>query len=70
MNAIQPKTKELAIHHCGCHENLVIIAMRYMADAYCPKQPPYQVWTQYNFRERSWCHNTVVASYHSNEAYG
>ena len=37
MNSIQPKTKELAIHHCGCHGNLVIIAMRYMADAYCPK---------------------------------
>ena len=29
--------------HCGCHGNLVSIAMRYVADAYHPKEPPYQI---------------------------
>ena len=39
------KTKELLTYHCGCHGNL---AMRYVADAYHPKEPPYKIWTQYN----------------------
>ena len=30
-------------YYCGCHDNLVTIAMRYVADAYCPKEPPYQI---------------------------
>ena len=25
-----------------------------MADAYCPKEPPYQIWTQYQLREGSY----------------
>ena len=29
---------------------LVTIAMRQMADAYCLKEPPYQIWTQYDLR--------------------
>ena len=34
------KTKELFIgFHFGCHDQ-VAIAMRYVADAYCPKEPP------------------------------
>ena len=37
------KTKELLMHHCGCHGNLVTIAMTYVADAYRPKEPPYQI---------------------------
>ena len=65
MNSIQPKTKELTIHHCGCHGNLVIIAMRYMADAYCPNEPPYQIWTQYNLKKElltyyCGCHGNLV----------
>ena len=36
----------------GCG-NLATIAMRYVADAHCPKEPPYQIWTQYNLRQRS-----------------
>ena len=28
--------------------------MRYMADAYCPREPPYQIWTQYDLRQRSY----------------
>ena len=35
--------KELLMHHCGCYGNLVSIAMRYVADAYRPKEPPYQI---------------------------
>ena len=40
MDLIRLKTKELLTYYCGCHGNLVIIAMRYMADAYCPKEIP------------------------------
>ena len=47
--------------HSGCHGNQVSIAMSYEADAYCPKEPPYQMWTQYDLRQRSYCHITVVA---------
>ena len=46
MNTIQPKTKELVTYYCGCHGNhgnLVTIAMRYVADAYCPKETPCQI---------------------------
>ena len=38
MNSIQLKIKELLMYHCGCHSNLVIIAMKYAADVYCPKE--------------------------------
>ena len=34
--------------YSGCHGDLVTIAPRYVADAYCPKEPPYQIWTQYD----------------------
>ena len=37
--------KELVTYHSGFHGNLVTIAMRYVADAYCPNEPPYQIWT-------------------------
>ena len=40
MNSIQAKTKELLTYHCGCHGNLVTIATRYVADAYCHNKPP------------------------------
>ena len=35
MDSIQLKTKESLTYHCGCHGNLVTIATRYFADAYC-----------------------------------
>ena len=54
VNLIQFKTKELLMYHCGCHGNLVSIATRYVADPYLPKEPPYQIWTQYNIRQRSY----------------
>ena len=53
MDTIQLKTKELLTYHCGCLGNLVTMANRYVADAYCPKEPPYQIWTQYNLRQWS-----------------
>ena len=53
MDSIWPKIKEFVTYYCGCHGNLVTIATRILADAYCPKEPPYQVWTQCNFRQRS-----------------
>ena len=37
MDSIQPKTKELMTYYCGCHGNLVTIAMRFVADAYSHK---------------------------------
>ena len=40
------KTKELLRFRFGCHGIQGIIAMRYyVADAYCPKEAPYQIWT-------------------------
>ena len=48
MDSIRPKTKELVTFSCGCHGNLVTIAMRFVANAYCNKEPPYQIWNQYN----------------------
>ena len=47
MNSIRLKTKELLTHHCSCQGNLVTIATKYVADVCCPKDPPYQIWTQY-----------------------
>ena len=38
MNSIQPKTKKLVKFHSGCHGNPVIIAIRYVADAYRPNE--------------------------------
>ena len=36
MGSIELKTNELLTYHCGCHGNLVTIATRYVANAYCP----------------------------------
>ena len=36
VDSIGPKTNELLTYCCGCHDNLVTIAMRYVADAYYP----------------------------------
>ena len=54
MDLIQPEAKELVTYYCGCHGNIVTIATRYVADAYCPKEHPYQIWTQYDLRQRSY----------------
>ena len=51
MDSIRLKTKELVTYYCGCHGNLVTIATRYVVDAYCPKEPPYQIWNEYNLRK-------------------
>ena len=48
------KTKEFMTYLCGCHGNLVIIATMYVADTYCPKEAPCQIWSQYNLRQRSY----------------
>ena len=37
------KTYKLLRYHCGCHGKLVIIATRYVADAYHPKKASYQI---------------------------
>ena len=42
------------MYHCDCHGNSVTIASRYVADAYLPKEPPYQIWTQSNLRQKSY----------------
>ena len=36
--SIRVKTKELLRHHCSYHGNLVTISIRYVANAYCPKE--------------------------------
>ena len=32
------KTKDLLRYHCSFHGNLVAIALKHAADAYCPKE--------------------------------
>ena len=54
VDSIWLKTKELLTYHCGCHGSLVTIATRYAADAYFPKEPPYQIWTQSNLRQKTY----------------
>ena len=46
MTSIGLKIKELFTLHCGCHGNLVTIAMRYVADAYHTKKASS---TKYDF---------------------
>ena len=43
IKSIQLETKELLTYFCGYHGNLVTIATRYVADAYCPKEAPCQI---------------------------
>ena len=50
MDSIRLKTKELLMYHCGCYGNLVTIATLYVADAYRPKEPLYQIYIQYSLR--------------------
>ena len=38
MNSRHLKTKELSRNHCSYHGNLVAVAVKYAADAYCPKE--------------------------------
>ena len=54
VDSIQLETKELLTYHCGCHGKLVTKATRYVADAYRPKEPSYQIWIQYDLRQRSY----------------
>ena len=54
VDSIRPKTKELLMYHFSCHGNLVTTATRYMADAYGPKEPPCQIWTQYILIQKSY----------------
>ena len=46
MGSIGLQTNELLTYHCGCHGNLVAIATRYVANAYCPKEALYYKWAQ------------------------
>ena len=54
MDLIWLKTEELLTYQCGFHGNLVTIATMYVVDVYCPKEPPYQIWIQYDSRQRSY----------------
>ena len=45
----------------GCHGNLVSLAMRYVVDACCLKESPYQIGTQYDLRKGSYRGFTLVA---------
>ena len=38
MNLIDLKTKELLRYYCSFLGNLVAVAMKYVADQYCPKE--------------------------------
>ena len=54
MDSIRLKMNELLMFYSGCHGNLVTIAMRYVADVCCPKEPAFQIWTQYDLRQRGY----------------
>ena len=43
MNSIWLKANELLTYHCGWHGNLPTKATKNVADAYHPKEPPYQI---------------------------
>ena len=53
IKSIQLKTKELLTYFCGYRCNLVTIATKYVADAYCPKEAPCQIRSQYDLGQRS-----------------
>ena len=42
-NSIRLLTKELLTYHCGCHGNLVTLAMQYALGAYHSKEAPCQI---------------------------
>ena len=54
IKSIQLKTKELLTYFCSYHGSLVTIVTRHVADAYCPKEAPCQIWSQYDLRQRSY----------------
>ena len=43
IKSIQLKTKELLTYFGSYHGNLITIATRHVADAYCPKEAPCQI---------------------------
>ena len=43
MNSIWLKTKELLRFYSGYHGELVSIATKYVADAYCVRKPRYKI---------------------------
>ena len=47
-------TKELMIFNFRCQNNQVAITVRYVTDAYCPKETAYGMQTQYDLRQRSY----------------
>ena len=53
MDSIRLMTKELLRFHSGCHGNRVTKAIRYVPDGYCNKEPPHQISTQYDLRQRN-----------------
>ena len=61
MNSIPPKTKELVTFYCGCNGNLVTIATRFVADACCPKEPPYQIRTHTKYGRGTRCRVALAA---------
>ena len=54
INSIRYKTKKLSRFQFGYHGNYVVMAMRNAADAYHSKEPPQQVQTQYDLKQRSY----------------
>ena len=54
MNQIELKTNELLMFHSGCHGNQVPIGTWYDTDACCPNEPPYQIMTEYDLKQRSY----------------
>ena len=53
MHSMPLKTKEFLKFHFSCYGKRVTIAARYIPDAYCAKESPYQIQTQYDLKQRS-----------------
>ena len=61
MNSIQLKIKELLMYHCGCHGNLVIIAMKYAAvDTFIANMDSLRLKTKELLIHRCSCHGNLV----------
>ena len=61
MNLIELRNKELLTYHYGCHGNLITIATRYLADAYCPnKMNSIQLKIKELLMYHCGCHGNLV----------
>ena len=57
-------TRYEADAYCGCHGNLVTIAMRCVADAYCLIEPQYQILKTKELQSKMYLNQTQTQLTH------